>query len=770
MLNQQTSTRLEHLPDQRKQVQMPECKPVTKTIIALGILILSSCTYAQSQEVVVNERVVQEAAEQAAELAAKQVPLRVEIKAKMQPNRDRQDDIGMRVVYGSDDIKKYGDTNISEVLKRLPGISISESKGKGLEIRMRGLGNGYTQILLNGQATPVGFSIDSVAPDLIESIEVMRVAGADVSAQSIAGTINIVLKKKSSQQPTEIKSAISQESGELSGNVSWSMADQLPSQFANLSFVLAGTLESSRNEINHQQREAYAIRPKGLENWQLQTDRLLQQSQKNSRDAASFSPRLNWKMDALNNLNWQASINLGRLGQNKYENENSILGESTEFPNNSSVWSAHVFSTRQDFGWERRFADSAKLSMNLGWNSFDRSGRFHFWGKDQEGALRVHRYVAGDADETEARFHGKYLAPYSVSHVFSVGWEMSHALRHENREEQERALPSGITDHTAHDYQASVRKLAAYLQDEWTINNAWSSYLGLRMENIRSGSKEQGAFDIQNSSSLFSPILQSLVKLDKQRQWRMALNRSFKLPVVANLVPRLLRIDNNNTPLNPDTQGNPNLRPERSWGLELAYEHYLSDSSVISASAYWRRVDDVITEHLSLNGNSWLSSFINHGQARLMGLEIETKLNLRQLSARLPAVEIHANLNRNWSKLEQVPGPDNRLAQQTGLLVSIGGDYQFHPDIRLGADYSFQAADNLRESAYLNGHSQPKRLLDFYIAWQLSPQHQLRFSGTNLLHQNRVDTTNYTSSSARWSELSQQQSATTWRLVWGSKW
>ena len=84
-------------------------------------------------------------------------------------------------------------------------------------------------------------------------------------------------------------------------------------------------------------------------------------------------------------------------------------------------------------------------------------------------------------------------------------------------------------------------------------------------------------------------------------------------------------------------QGNPNLRPERSWGLELAYEHYLSDSSVISASAYWRRVDDVITEHLSLNGNSWLSTSINHGQARLMGLEIETKLNLKQLSVRLPA-------------------------------------------------------------------------------------------------------------------------------------
>lgn len=765
MLNQQTSTRLQHLLGQPSVVQILQHKDMKKTIISLSLLSLCSYTHTYT-----NAQTQTQTQERPVKESTAPAPVRVEISAKTQPNRDRQDDIGMRVVYGSEDIQKYGDTNISEVLKRLPGISLSESKGKGVEIRMRGLGNGYTQILLNGQATPVGFSIDSIAPDLIDSIEVMRVAGADMSAQSIAGTINIVLKKKSTQQPTEIKTSLSQERGGLSGNLSWSMADQLPSQVANISFVLAGTLESNRNEIYQQQNEAYATRSQGQESWQVQTDRVLQQGQKNYRDVASFSPRLNWKLDAQNSLNWQASLNLSRLGQRKFENENSILGASTEFPNNSSVWNAHVFSSRQDVGWERRLADSAKLTMNLAWNSFDRSGRFQFWGKDSDQALRVHRYVAGDADETETRFHGKYLAPYSASHVLSAGWEMSHALRHENRVEQERAFPSGISDHTAHDYQANVRKLAAYVQDEWTINTAWSSYLGLRMENIRSGSKEQGAFDVQNSSSLVSPILQSVLKLDPHRQWRMALNRSFKLPAVASLVPRLLRIDNNNTPLNPDTQGNPDLRPERSWGVELAYEHYLSDSSVISASAYWRRVDDVITEQLSLNGNSWLSSFINHGQAKLMGLEIETKLNLKQLSANLPALELHANLNRNWSKLAQVPGPDNRLAQQTGLIISVGGDYQLNSDVRLGADYSFQAADNLRESVYLSSHGQPKRLLDCYVAWQISPQHQLRFSGSNLLHQNRVETGNYTNATSRWSELSQQQSATTWRVVWGTKW
>lgn len=698
-------------------------------------------------------------------VVAQQTPQQVEITARQQAVRDRQDDVGMRSVYGREDIEKYGDTNLSEILKRLPGISVTESKGKGAEIRMRGLGNGYTQILLNGQPTPVGFSIDSIAPDLIEKIEVMRVARADVSAQSIAGTINVILKKKSSNQPTEIKANASLLAGRLSGNLSWSMGDQLTPDIADISYVLAGTFESNTNDVNTIATESHAGRTNTNDAWQTQADRQLQQGQQNRRDAASLSPRLNWKIDAQNSLSWQSNLNLSRLEQTKQERENSNGLESTEFPVNHSIWAAHVFTTRNDLNWERRLADSAKLTMNLGWNRLDRATKFHFWGNDNAGELKIHRYVTGDADENEYRFNGKYLAPYSESHVLSLGWEASRALRHENRNEQEFNSVPG----TAHDYQASLQKWAVYLQDEWTINNAWSAYLGLRMERISSNSKETGAFDFQNNASMISPILQSVWKLDAQRQWRMALNRSFKLPTLANLVPRLFRIDNNNTPLNSDYQGNPGLRPERAWGMELAYEHYLSESSVISANAYWRRIDDVMLEQTVQNGSTWVSSLANNGRARILGLEVEAKLNLQQLSASMPALEIRGNLNRNWSRVEQVPGPNNHLAQQTGLLFSVGADYQIRPDWRAGADYSFQAANDIRESAYLTGHNNPRRHLDIYLAWKQNKQSQLRFSVANVLQQERIDSGNFINLSDRWTDINQQQTARTWRLVWELK-
>ncbi|MBI1772208.1 MAG: TonB-dependent receptor [Burkholderiales bacterium] len=135
----------------------------------------------------------------------------------------------------------------------------------------------------------------------------------------------------------------------------------------------------------------------------------------------------------------------------------------------------------------------------------------------------------------------------------------------------------------------------------------------------------------------------------------------------------------------------------------------------------------------------------------------------------MPAMEVHGNLNRNLSRVEQVPGPDNRLAQQTGLLVSAGADYQIDPVWRVGADYSYQAANNVRESAYLTGHSSPRRHLDIYLAWKQNKQSQLRFSVANVLQQDRAESGSYTNALSRWTDINQQQTARTWRLVWELK-
>ena len=85
---------------------------------------------------------------------------RVEIKS----NRDntmeeRRQSTAAKIVIGREELDKQGDATLGEVLKRLPGVTIQGAPGRGGAIRMRGLGGGYTQILLDGQRVPPGFSI-----------------------------------------------------------------------------------------------------------------------------------------------------------------------------------------------------------------------------------------------------------------------------------------------------------------------------------------------------------------------------------------------------------------------------------------------------------------------------------------------------------------------------------------------------------------------------------------------------------------------------------
>ena len=108
-------------------------------------------------------------------------PEKIEVTAGQEIN-ERKEDTATKIIVGSPEIMKFGDTKLLDVLKRLPGITV-----QGNSVRMRGLGNGYTQILIDGERVSSGFSIDQLSPASIERIEILRAATAEFSTQSIAG-------------------------------------------------------------------------------------------------------------------------------------------------------------------------------------------------------------------------------------------------------------------------------------------------------------------------------------------------------------------------------------------------------------------------------------------------------------------------------------------------------------------------------------------------------------------------------------------------------
>jgi iron complex outermembrane receptor protein len=133
----------------------------------------------------------------------------------------RQESTASKIVIGREEIEKQGDATLGDVLKRLPGVTVQGAPGRGGAIRMRGLGGGYTQILLDGERMPPGFSVDSLTPEQVERIEILRAPTAETGARAIAGTINIVLREGRKATPDDLKITRSQEDGQGSSMLSW---------------------------------------------------------------------------------------------------------------------------------------------------------------------------------------------------------------------------------------------------------------------------------------------------------------------------------------------------------------------------------------------------------------------------------------------------------------------------------------------------------------------------------------------------------------------
>jgi outer membrane receptor protein involved in Fe transport len=331
--------------------------------------------------------------------------------------------------------------------------------------------------------------------------------------------------------------------------------------------------------------------------------------------------------------------------------------------------------------------------------------------------------------------------PWREAHAISLGWDAEQNSRSEDRLQREQALPGGLpVENLDEIYDARVRRLALFAQDEWELSRAWMATLGLRWEGLHTLSQGNVFDAVSQRSSVFSPVLQTVWRVPASKdQLRLALARSYKAPNPRQLMPRRF-VANNNSANTPNYQGNPDLRPELAWGLDASWERPLAKSSQIGASAYLKRIDQVVVEELLQQDGAWVLRRANHGVAWVQGVAFEARLNLRELWPVAPALDLRANLGVNRSRVEAVPGPDNRLADQTPLSLNLGVDHRIESlSLSWGASFNYQAGGAQRSSATRFGDRPTTRMLDAYAAWKPDKSMQWRLALSNLLHPDRVD-------------------------------
>ena len=141
----------------------------------------------------------------------------VEITGGRESDTDlRRQSATAKIVIGREEIDKFGDATLGEVLRRLPGVTTPGVPGRGGPPRLRGLGGGYTQLLIDGQRVPPGFSLESLTPEQVERIEILRAPTAETGARAIAGTINVVTREGYRRRVNDLRLGFGVENGEIS--------------------------------------------------------------------------------------------------------------------------------------------------------------------------------------------------------------------------------------------------------------------------------------------------------------------------------------------------------------------------------------------------------------------------------------------------------------------------------------------------------------------------------------------------------------------------
>jgi TonB-dependent receptor len=112
----------------------------------------------------------------------------------------RQDAPNIVAVMAGDVIRALPNVNVAEAAGRMPGVTTERDEGEGKFVQVRGTEPRLSSVTINGAHVPgteFGSRIpklDDVPSDLVGAIEVSKTLTADMDADAIGGTVNLVTK------------------------------------------------------------------------------------------------------------------------------------------------------------------------------------------------------------------------------------------------------------------------------------------------------------------------------------------------------------------------------------------------------------------------------------------------------------------------------------------------------------------------------------------------------------------------------------------------
>ena len=246
------------------------------------------------------------------------------------------------------------------------------------------------------------------------------------------------------------------------------------------------------------------------------------------------------------------------------------------------------------------------------------------------------------------------------------------------------------------------------------------------------------------------PSLNTIFNLDdkQEHQVRFSLARAMsRAPLDEVRSSRNLFLGTGTNQETTGSAGNPELKPMMANQVDLAYQWYFSKGSLLSAGAFYKKVQRYIaltTDETTINGRpAKITRSINGDGGDIRGLELVYQQAFTSLPAPFDGLGLASNYSYTTSNIREATPTVNPYPIE-GLMKHNGGVTLWYEkagyEARISANYHSAFVRNPTWNAGQLIENEAETYLTLNLAKQITPNIQLRFGIDNLTNQKAVYT------------------------------
>ena len=542
-----------------------------------------------------------------------------------------------KTIITRDEMEKFGDQSVNDALRRAAGFQMpTPGQGpRGGNGSMRFRGGGAPVFLINGEPVQGGprggmSVVDSITPDMIERIEIVKQPSVAQASVASSAVINIILKEP--LDGTRI-------SGTVRAGYGIAKSSQKEEERKNISLQMDGKTDPWTYSLSANQMWSDSDSVTTTENASGITS---SQKRITNRTSQMLSPRAEYSIDDQQKL-------VAELFYRNNESEGSMRDQIQEDKNDSIRLNTRY--ERKDKG------NSDKIRLSV----------------EQQNETELTRSSQRQSYTDEQI--NEYGLAYDGVRKFDETKQIKFGTDLRSSE-----LESNTAD------TLDEQRYALYAEGSWRFTPRQSLTLGARQEWIhRSGL-------VDYSDSHLSPVLAH--RFDFTDSWSLQTNisQAFRSPKSDQLLPAVsVSTDIDAGSLNnPDQGGNPFLRPEKINAYESTLG-YNTSAGGVNITAYYREINDYIEKAIrseDAQGQSCATAndpscrFVerpfNQDNATTYGVEVAGRYALKQTEAG-HSFMLNAQLSTVRAKIEEDNGTERLASDVAPYTASAGLSYNYQP-------------------------------------------------------------------------------------------